>query len=152
MHVGITTQKVSEVYERAFSHFADRRGESKRALISDREAIRARPNPSGPVAVQDVPLNGFPPGMHRQVRLLETLAWAEHLILYQQQRAIALKLIASAWLRNPLSVLPARVLLRRFLPVSLVARVVQLKHRSERGQLVSKEPGAIARESYVNEK
>src|SRR4030095_15670118 len=38
MHVGITTQKVSEVYERAFSHFADRRGDSKRALISDREA------------------------------------------------------------------------------------------------------------------
>jgi hypothetical protein len=52
-------------------------------------------------------------------------------------------MITKKWLRNLLSPLPARVLLRRFLPVSLVARVVKLKHGSRRqvgGYAVSEEP------------
>jgi hypothetical protein len=64
--------------------------------------------------------------------MLESLAWSEHLILYHRQRAVALKMIMKEWARNPLSPLPARVLLRRFLPVSVVARVVKLKNRSRK--------------------
>lgn len=136
MHVGITTQRVGEVYERAFAHFASRQRLDQAKVGTATKAaewITTGLNLSGPVAARaEVPLNGFPARIHNRVRLLETLTWAEHLILYQQQRAVGLKMITLAWLRNPLSVLPARVLLRRFLPVPLVARIVGLKNGSRR--------------------
>ena len=130
MHVGITSRRVEEVYAKAFQNFAVRRQApftvdvhtiaadaiAAERLLDDKEA--------------PTPLNGFPAEIHRRVRMLETLSWSEHLILYHQQRAIAFKMIANEWLRNPLSLQPVRVLLRRFLPVSVVARVVKLKNRS----------------------
>ena len=45
-------------------------------------------------------------------------------------KEVALKLITKEWVRNPFSTLPALVLLRRFLPVNVVANVVKLKNRS----------------------
>jgi glycosyltransferase involved in cell wall biosynthesis len=130
VHVGVTSRRVEEVYAKAFANFAAR-NRAPLALdvheIADHAIDTAR--------VEDerdapIPLNGFPVAIHRRVRMLETLAWSEHLILYHQQRAVAFKLIAKEWLRNPLSLQPARVLLRRLLPDSMVARVVKLKNRS----------------------
>jgi glycosyltransferase involved in cell wall biosynthesis len=68
----------------------------------------------------------------KRVRMLEDLAWAEHLVLYQDQHGAALRFIARAWKENPLSLLPARVLLRRFLPAPLTRRVVSLKQKLAR--------------------
>jgi hypothetical protein len=61
--------------------------------------------------------------------MLESLAWSENLILYQNQKVAALRLIVGAWRENPSSVEPARVLLRRFLPVGVVRNLVGIKRR-----------------------
>ena len=61
--------------------------------------------------------------------MLEDLAWAENLVMYQSEHSAALRLIARAWARNPLSIMPLRVFLRRFLPVSVTRRVVAVKHK-----------------------
>jgi glycosyltransferase involved in cell wall biosynthesis len=145
MHVGVTAPRVREVYAKAFENFA-----ARRPILSEPRAV-ATGSGSSMVATgsgtqnqpDEIPLHGFPRSIHRRVRMLEALAWSEHLILYHRQRSVALGMITKEWLRNPLSPLPARVLLRRFLPVSVVARVVKLKHRSQRqvsGYSVSKEP------------
>ena len=68
----------------------------------------------------------------RKVDLLESLAWSENLILYQNQKGAAFKLIAKAWMKNPLSPRPARVFLRRFLPRPVVDTVVRAR-RAIRG-------------------
>ena len=61
--------------------------------------------------------------------MLEDLAWAENLVMYQSEHLAALKLIARAWTANPLSIMPLRVFLRRFLPDSVTRGVVAVKHR-----------------------
>lgn len=136
MHVAVTTQRIRDVYAKAFTVFALRQ---VRAARLDLKEIAARGSATDQSErMEDIsPLNGFPSSIHARVKMLEALAWAEHLVLYQRQRAVALKIIAREWLRNPLSPLPARVLLRRFLPVTFVARVVKLKKRCRGPQLVA---------------
>jgi glycosyltransferase involved in cell wall biosynthesis len=125
MHVGVTAQRVRDVYARAFEVFAARRPGS---LPLDVREISASVTTAAASVSQNIPLNGLPPTMHGRIRMLETLTWSEHLLLHHQQQTVALKLILREWLRNPLSPLPPRVLLRRFLPESVVARVVKLKN------------------------
>jgi glycosyltransferase involved in cell wall biosynthesis len=135
MHIGVTAPRVREVYARAFQNFAARRQgslppELYDTLLSHKLRFVADSKGTTPsTTAEEIPLHGFPPALHRRVRMLESLAWSEHLILYHGQRGAALKMIAQEWLRNPLSALPARVLLRSFLPVSLVATVVNVKNR-----------------------
>jgi glycosyltransferase involved in cell wall biosynthesis len=131
MNVGITSRRLKEVYVKAIENFAERnRVESTldlRTKIADTTTDgRLDDNHTS------IPLHGFPLALHRRVQMLETLAWSEHLILYHQQRGLALRMIIREWLRNPRSLLPARVLLRRFLPLSVVAGVVKLLNRSRR--------------------
>ncbi|MEK6334886.1 MAG: glycosyltransferase family 4 protein [Acidobacteriota bacterium] len=127
MQVRVTTQRVLEVYAKALSHAATRLGrppsEVKTIAAAESESlpdITAKPG--------DVPLRGFPPQMRARVRMLEALAWSEHLILYHDQRAAALKLITQSWLRNPFSLMPPRVLLRRFIPARIVQTIVRVKN------------------------
>lgn len=131
MHVGVTSLGVKHVYERAFQNFAERRQVAPAvdvSTIANAVATAPKPLPSGD---QVVPLAGFPAKLHRRVEMLETLAWSEHLVLYHRQRALAARMILREWFRNPVSPLPLRVLLRRFLPVSFVARLVRIKNRSQ---------------------
>jgi glycosyltransferase involved in cell wall biosynthesis len=128
MDVGITSRRVREVYVKAFCNFTARHRTNATVDVHEKAAHVGNGHPTqedGPI-----PLHGLPAKLHRRVRMLETLAWSEHLILYHRQRSVAFKMIAREWLRNPLSGQPGRVLLRRFLPVSLVARVVKLKNQS----------------------
>jgi glycosyltransferase involved in cell wall biosynthesis len=128
MHVGITALKVREVYAKAFENFARRQpglGETGKLKFAASAAADQRVTER-----EEVPLHGFPETLHARVRMLETLTWAEHLLLYHRQRRVAFKLIMGEWLAHPLSALPPRVLLRRFLPAALVARVVKAKNRS----------------------
>lgn len=127
MHVAVTSRRVADVYAKAFENFAARRQSSPSI---DVKAIAKMSADEGPQSkTGEIPLRGFPASIHRRVKMLEALAWSEHLVLYHRQRAVALRMIAREWLGNPFSPLPARVLLRRFLPVSLVARIVKLKNR-----------------------
>jgi glycosyltransferase involved in cell wall biosynthesis len=129
MHVGVTSKGVLEVYEKAFENFAARQQSPSPLdlrVIAKGFENQASPHP----AAAEVPLSGFPSSIHKRVRMLESLAFGEHLILYHRQTAVALKMIMREWVANPLSTLPLRVLLRRLLPVSMVAQVVKLKHRS----------------------
>jgi hypothetical protein len=133
MHVGVTATGVLEVYAKALENFAARRQcplpcnlheLAELAIASDVTSERGR-------SESEVPLNGFPRAIHRRVKMLESLAFSEHLMLYHRQRGVAVKMIAREWFANPVSVWPARVLLRRLLPVSLVARVVRIKNRTQ---------------------
>jgi glycosyltransferase involved in cell wall biosynthesis len=129
MDVGITSRRVKEVYAKAFINFGARhQGQSTHRL----HEFAAQDTGCTPSKKASVPLNGFPVEIHRRVRMLEALAWSEHLLLYHHQRAMALKMIAKEWFRNPLSMQPGRVFLRRFLPSPVVGRVVKLKNRSRR--------------------
>lgn len=131
MHVGVTSRHVEEVYAAAFANFAARhRAEVPLDVHEIAKYGIATGYPVNEEAA--IPLNGFPVGIHRRVRMLEALAWSEHLVLYHHQGAVAFKMIAKEWLRNPLSLLPGRVLLRRFLPVPVVARVVKIKGSARR--------------------
>jgi glycosyltransferase involved in cell wall biosynthesis len=126
MHVAVTSRGVAPAYAKAFANFAHRHDSPAGVDVT----TLAEQACNDSVAKSEVPLNGFPTSLHRRVRMLEALYWSEHLVLYHQQRGAALKLILSEWLRNPFSLLPPRVLLRRFLPVFFVARIVKLKNRS----------------------
>ena len=64
--------------------------------------------------------------------MLESLAWGEALYVFHGERREALRLITRAWLENPRSVAPARVLFRRFLPPEVVAGVTRVKHAAQR--------------------
>jgi glycosyltransferase involved in cell wall biosynthesis len=129
MHVGITIQRVRDVYAKALSVAQARLGEPR--FDMNTLATGASEFEDGSTfAGNEIPLNGFPKEIHRRVRMLEAMAWSEHLILYQQQRTVALKLILQQWIKNPLSLLAPRVLLRRFMPTSIVARIVKVKNGS----------------------
>jgi hypothetical protein len=120
---------VREVYAKALSVAQARLGEPR--FDMNTLATGASEFEDGSTfAGNEIPLNGFPKEIHRRVRMLEAMAWSEHLILYQQQRTVALKLILQQWIKNPLSLLPPRVLLRRFMPTSIVARIVKVKNGS----------------------
>ncbi len=130
MHVAVTTAGIRTVYKKAFENFGKRRQSIPVANLS--KLTDAFTEPQEPTSKDaPVPLAGLPTSLHRRVTMLETLAWSEHLVLYHRQRALAARLIVSEWFRNPGSLMPARVFLRRFLPVSLVARVVKVKNRSQ---------------------
>jgi glycosyltransferase involved in cell wall biosynthesis len=131
MHVGVTSLGVKHVYERAFQNFAERRQVAPVVDVSTiANAGATAPEPL-PRDDEVVPLAGFPTSMHRRIKMLEALAWSEHLVLYHRQRALAGRMILREWAKNPVSLLPPRVLLRRFLPVSFVARIVKLKNRKQ---------------------
>jgi glycosyltransferase involved in cell wall biosynthesis len=127
MHVGVTSQLVRDVYARAFETFAQRQPGS---VTIDVRAL-AEQAASQPAGQNVVPLNGFPTAIHKRVKMIESLAWSEHLVLYHRQRAVALQMIIREWMGHPLSLLPPRVLLRRFLPVSVVGRIVKAKHKTD---------------------
>jgi glycosyltransferase involved in cell wall biosynthesis len=130
MHVEVTAKGVLNVYAKAFENFAARR-QCPLPLdvheIAKAEPMRDLSNENQ--KSDDVPLSGFPQAIHRRIKMLESLAFAEHLILYHKQRTVALRMILREWLANPFSPLPLRVLLRRMLPVSMVSQVVKLKNR-----------------------
>lgn len=127
MNVGVTSKGALNVYAKAFENFAARRQQSLPLNVRElAEVIGDRPLSSGG---NETPLDGLPVSTHKRVRMLENLAWADHLILYQKQSAVAVKVILKEWLRNPLSLLPLRLLLRRFLPRSLVTCIVRWKNR-----------------------
>lgn len=130
MHVGITTQRVREVYARALSVAQARlseQGFDMNALDAGASEFEDR----SAFARNEIPLNGFPKEIHARVRMLEAMAWSEHLILYHRQRTAALKLITRAWMKNPFSPLPPRVILRRFMPTRIVQAVVRLKNGAQ---------------------
>lgn len=127
MQVRITTQRVRQVYAQAL-----------------RVAQRRLITPPGDIGLDTfeypdrttdemngIPLPGFPEELHARVRMIEAMAWSEHLVLYHQQRTAALKLITQAWMKNPWSLLPPRVILRRFMPTRIVQAVVRLKHGAQ---------------------
>ncbi|MBA3766038.1 MAG: glycosyltransferase family 4 protein [Acidobacteria bacterium] len=135
MHVGVTTQRVKDVYARAMEIFANRQ---QCAVPVDVRQLAAHAPQHSPVeAAKRIPLHGFPSALHRYIEMLETLAWSEHLVLYQRQRAVAFKLIMREWLSHPFSAQPGRVLLRRFLPDSLVAGIVKIKNGSRADTLAA---------------
>ncbi|MBC8029383.1 MAG: glycosyltransferase family 4 protein [Pyrinomonadaceae bacterium] len=130
MHVGVTATGVVDVYAKAFENFAARRQCSVPLNVhAIAGAVAAQPLSAAEMK-NEIPLKGFPSAIHRRVRMLESLAFGEHLILYHKQRSVALRMIMREWRANPFSPLPLRVLLRRLLPVPMVARLVKLKNRS----------------------
>jgi glycosyltransferase involved in cell wall biosynthesis len=108
MDVPITSKGVHKAYDAAQSWF---RARTKR----DKFTTVARTSNGG--ISQEL--------LHR-IAILEQLMWAEALML-QGQRRLALTMIAEAWVRNPLSTLPARFLLRNLLPQQLVRAIVRAK-------------------------
>ncbi len=137
MHVGVTVRQFLDVYRRAFEIFALRNpaGVTPRiaSLDFDQMAKQWEDEPEisadkkGKNRGDAVPLNGFPPSLQKQIRLLENLAWAEALVM-QNQRATGFKIIGQEWLSHPFSSLPARRLLRHLLPTSFVAGAIRLKN------------------------
>jgi glycosyltransferase involved in cell wall biosynthesis len=135
MHVGITTRRVREVYGKASSVARERLG--KPGFQFD-YLEQSSPQLDGLKGHSEtIPLGGFPSEAHARVRMIETLAWSEHLILYHRQNVVALKLILRTWVQNPFSLRPPRVLLRRFFPAAIVARVVRIKNRSRRQKILA---------------
>lgn len=130
MHVGVTATGVRKVYAKAFENFAARHDGLGGMSVNEIGQGEAANSLQSTEAVDAIPLHGFPRAMHRRVRMLESLAFAENLILYHRQRAAGLKMILREWGSNPISPLPLRTLLRRLLPATMVARVVKLKNRS----------------------
>jgi len=129
MRVGMTSQRVREVYAQAMRAARERLGKAGFEL-------RDRDESASPAAriteiSEAVPLHGFPAEIHSRVRMLEALAWSEHLILYHQQRAVAVKLILQQWVNNPFSLMPPRVILRRFMPGRIVQAIVKLKNGTQ---------------------
>jgi hypothetical protein len=116
-------QLVKPVYERAIAVFSERNPGTPVALIPPKAEVT-------PVAADgEVPLMALDPEEQRKARMLEALAWSENLVLYQDQRGAALKLIMKAWRDNPTSFEPPRVMLRRFLPQPITKGIVKLKQK-----------------------
>jgi len=115
-------QLVKAVYVRALEVFSERNPGVKKAGVPERFGTAG-------LATGEVPLMAFDEAEKRKTRMLEALAWSENLVLYQDQRGAALRLIVSAWRDNPLSLEPPRVMLRRFLPESITTGIVKLKRK-----------------------
>ncbi len=130
MHVGITTRRLREVYAKALS-VAQARLSEQRFDMNTLDASAYELEDRSAFARNGIPLNGFPKEIHARVKMLEAMAWSEHLILYHRQRAAALKLITRSWMKNPFSLLPPRVILRRFMPMRIVKKIVRLKNGAQ---------------------
>ncbi len=120
---------VVDVYAKAFENFAARR-QTVQALDVHQIAGEETASDLSSSGNTEIPLYGIPRPMWRRVKMLESLAFSEHLVLYHNQRRVALRMIMKEWAANPFSSMPLRVLLRRMLPVPMVARIVKLKNRS----------------------
>jgi glycosyltransferase involved in cell wall biosynthesis len=127
MDVGHTLKGVAEAYSLSLRNFAARTGTQQRAL-PDTSKWAASLEPVD----DEVPLGGLSDGLRKEIMSMEALEWSEHLMLFRGQRRAAIRLIAKAWAAQPLSLEPARILLRRFLPQFIVRRIVRIKHRSWR--------------------
>ena len=86
---------------------------------------------------EEIPLNGLPAELRKQVRSSESLIFAEFLFADREHRRVAVQMIMHEWLANPFSVLPLKILLRRILPVSWVSRVVSFKKKSRRESAIA---------------
>jgi glycosyltransferase involved in cell wall biosynthesis len=113
-------RQVRPVYERALEIFSSRNGGRARALP---------PADMSPRSQSDVPRSALDQREQRRAEMLEALAWSENLVLYQDQRGAAFRLISKAWKDNPRSLDPPRVFLRRFLPEPVTRGVVSIKRR-----------------------
>ncbi|HMA19405.1 MAG TPA: glycosyltransferase family 4 protein [Gemmatimonadaceae bacterium] len=111
---------VRPVYERAIHNFSDRNPASSRVTLLQVS--------EGAPLTGDSLVGSLGADEKRRVAMLEALAWSENLVLYENQRGAALKLIVRAWRENPGSLMPFRVLLRRFLPGPVTRGIVRLKH------------------------
>ena len=116
-----TLRLVRDAYECAAEVFRTRAHAHAALAIPAASPLRGNP--------AEVRLDGLDGRERKRATLLESLAWAENLILYQDQRGAALRLIMKAWAANPASARPLRVLLRRFLPGSVVRPIVRMKAR-----------------------
>ena len=121
---------VKPVYERAQQVFVAR-NPAPRAAVKTVSAVPA-------VTGDGVSRAGLTAREQRRAQMLESLAWSENLVLYQNQKGAALRLIWGSWRDNPSSLEPGRVLLRRFLPDAIVKSVVDIKRRLTG---TTKEPG-----------
>ncbi len=115
-------QLVRAVYERAVEVFSERNPGVAATRLPEKSEGQT-------IADGDVPLMALNEEEKRKARMLEALAWSENLVLYQDQRGAALKLIVNAWRDNPLSLEPPRVMLRRFLPEPITKGIVNLKRK-----------------------
>lgn len=116
-----TMSRIRDLYEIALANFAQRTGKAPRRLPPNAAAVPGLHPPEPPL----LPL--IPPAITQEIRMRENVAWGEHLAIYHDERRAALGILLAAWAANPLSLLPPRALLRRFLPPALVACVVSLK-------------------------
>lgn len=132
MDVSITAPGIKDVYLTAVKNFGRRTGapiESEiNRIVSSIPGNRSAYNVGG----DEVPLNGFPRALHKRIRLMEVIVFAEHLLSDPHHRAVAVKMIAKEWAANPSSFLPLRVLLRGLLPYSWVSNVVKFKNKFRR--------------------
>lgn len=115
-------QLVRPVYARAAQVFSKRNPSVSVAAIPAASGASSR-------AADEIPLSGLSFEEQRKAKMLEALAWSENLVLYQDQRGAALKLIMKAWRENPTSFEPPRVMLRRFLPERVTRGIVNLKKK-----------------------
>lgn len=130
MRVDDVAKRVKPVYQRAMEHFASRNPSASLPAFPPHD--QAVPLARSGARFAEIPREGLNATERRRAVMLEALAWSESLILYQNQRAAAMRLIMSAWRANPRSVDPARTILRHFLPGRLVRAVVHAR-RSIRG-------------------
>ncbi len=115
-----TAKLVVDAYSRAIEEFSRRARGRSVIRLPHNAAVAAKPDAT-------IRVDALTPRETRRASLLEDLAWAENLILYQNQRGAAMRLVAKAWRKNPLSHRPARVMLRRLLPEPVVKSVVRLR-------------------------
>ena len=113
---------VGPVYTRAREVFQVRNPGVTTAAVPVSNAAPRKPT-------DEIPLSALSLEEQRNVRMREALAWSENLVLYQDQRGAALKLIMKAWRDNPTSLEPPRVMLRRFLPERVTRGIVSLKRK-----------------------
>ena len=123
MHIGVTTPLVRNAYIKAFENFAKRTARPATVDLTDLNSD----NGSVTAPTQTDLLSGFPSGMRRHIHMLESLAWGEHLVLYQRQWATGMRIMMREWFRNPTSSRPLRMMLRTQLPGAIVTKTVELK-------------------------
>lgn len=122
MRSDVMAKLVGPVYERAREVFLAKNPQSAVVPLPKSDNVSV---PFG----QEFPLRALNYEEQRNVRMREALAWSENLVLYQDQKGAALKLILKAWRDNPTSLEPPRVMLRRFLPERVTRGIVNLKRR-----------------------
>lgn len=122
MDLAILYPAIADVYAIAAANFSERTGKSFETTIPTALPLRMRPGP-----IQNIPLNGIPRSLHRYVRILENLSWAEELMNHGQRRQ-AYSLLVQQCLRQPQSGLGWRALARHILPAPIVSKLARLKN------------------------